>query len=77
MSEQYDTHEPLSQPTPEQIEAALGRVITDPETGRQTLDGYFFPPDNNEPFNPGIRIGGNANGTTLTFESSFPNSAAR
>ena len=77
MSEQYDTHEPLPQPTPEQIEAALGRVVTDPETGRQTLDGYFFPPNNDDIFNPREITAGYADGSTRTFASTMTNSFAR
>jgi hypothetical protein len=64
-------------PTPEQINLALQRVVTD-EDGRQTLDGYYFPPDNQEPFYPRTLTTHYVNtGEEVEFESRFPNKSAR
>jgi hypothetical protein len=64
-------------PTPEQVEEALNRVLTN-EDGTQTLDGYYFPPDNNEPFHPRtIAYKNVTTGETKQFESTFPNNEAR
>ena len=67
----------LQEPTPEQLTAALDRVETDLD-GHQTLDGYYFPPDNDEPFHPRtLRVRFVNTGEIHEHESTFPNGAAR
>ena len=64
-------------PTQNQIEGALARVVTDTETGRKTLDGYYFPPDNDDVFNPRVLTAGYADGSTRAYASTMTNSFAR